>query len=422
LADAPQQATDEQTLKPRGKIRPFASLAYPQYRLMVIGFVVGFIGFQFRQVTNLWLVWRLTENPLYLAGIGAFQFLPMVFFGIVGGAYADAFDRRKLLIVTQSLNLAIAGVLAALVFTNQIAPWHLFLTTFVTGAVNSFEGPARMTVIPRIVPRDLFMNAITINSSARHFAMLFGPVGAGALIAFAGAGWTYAANAVFFIPSIYAFTRLAPMPAEPNLSGRPRMSAGNLLEGFKYVWSTHVIIALILVDLAAMLFGNWRVLLPVFADDVLRVGPTGFGLMLSAPAVGFLIGSGLLLWAGDIRRKGLLVVLTVVGYAAGMALFSISHTFAFSIGLLVIIGGFDGVGAIVRQTVLQLRVPDELRGRATAVLQMSNRGAPSLGFIVLGSMAASLTAPSALLIGSAITMAVAIGVTLLWREVIEYEG
>ena len=422
MADAPPQAADEDAIKPREKVRPFASLAYPQYRLMVTGFVVGFIGFQFRQVTNLWLVWELTGNPIYLAGIGAFQFLPMVVFGVVGGALADAFDRRKLLIITQLSNLVIAGVLAALVFTDQIVPWHLFATTFVTGAVNSFEGPARMTVIPRLVPRELFMNAITINSSARHFAMLFGPVGAGALIAFAGPGWTYAANAVFFIPSIYAFTRMAPMPAEPNQSGRSRMSAGNILEGFKYVWSTHVIIALILVDLSAMLFGNWRVLLPVFADDILSVGPTGFGVMLSAPAAGFLIGSGVLLWAGDIHRKGLLVVLTVAGYAAGMALFSVSRSFALSIALLVVIGGFDGVGAIVRQTVLQLRVPDELRGRATAVLQMSNRGAPSLGFIVLGSMAASLGAPSALLIGAAITMTVTIGVTLLWREVITYEG
>ena len=422
MADVPQQAPDEDAVKPREKVRPFASLAYPQYRLMVTGFLVGFVGFQFRQVTNLWLVYDLTGNPIYLAGIGVFQFLPMIVFGVIGGALADAFDRRKLLIITQLLNLVIAIVLAALVFTDELVPWHLFATTFVTGAVNSFEGPARMTVIPRIVPRRLFINAITINSSARHVATLFGPIGAGALIAVAGPGWTYAANAVFFIPSIYAFISMAPIPAEENKLGRPRMSAGSLLEGFKYVWSTHVIIALILMDLSAMLFGNWRALLPVFAEDILSVGPTGFGIMVASPAAGFLIGSAVLLWAGDFRRKGLVVVITVAGYAIGMALFSVSRTFLFSVALLVIIGGFDGVGAIVRQTVLQLRVPDELRGRATAVLQLSNRGAPSLGFVVLGAMASPLGAGNALLIGAAITMMVTVSVSLLWREVIKDEG
>lgn len=422
MADISQKVPNEDVVKPREKVRPFASLAYPQYRLMVTGFLVGFVGFQFRQVTNLWLVYDLTGNPIYLAGIGVFQFLPMIVFGVIGGALADAFDRRKLLIITQLTNLAVAIVLAVLVFTDEIMPWHLFATTFVTGAVNSFEGPARMTVIPRIVPRRLFINAITINSSVRHFAMLFGPIGAGALIALAGPGWTYAANAVFFIPSIYAFIRMAPIPAEENKSGRPRMSAGSLLEGFKYVWSTHVIIALILMDLSAMLFGNWRALLPVFAEDILSVGPTGFGIMVASPAAGFLIGSAVLLWAGDFRRKGLVVVITVAGYAIGMALFSVSRTFLLSVGLLVIIGGFDGVGAIVRQTVLQLRVPDELRGRATAVLQLSNRGAPSLGFVVLGAIASPLGATNALLIGAAITMMVTVSVSLLWREVIKDEG
>ena len=389
---------------------------------MMSGFVVGFVGFQFRQVTNLWLVYDLTGSTLYLAGLGAVQFLPMVTFGLIGGVLADAFDRRKLLIITQIANLAIAGALAALVFTGQMQVWHLFVTTFVTGAVNSFEGPARMTIIPRIVPRELFMNAITINSGARHFAMLFGPVGAGALIALSGPGWAYLANGVFFIPSIYAFTRMAPIPAEPNRSGRSRMSAGNILEGFKYVWSAPVVMGLILVDLAAMLFGNWRVLLPVFAEDILDVGSFGFGVMISSPAAGFLIGSVALLWAGNIRRKGLLVVVTVAAYAVGMALFSVSRVFVVSVLLLVAIGGLDGVGAIMRQTVLQLRVPDELRGRATAVLQMSNRGAPSLGFIVLGAMATPLGAPNALLIGAAVTLGVTLGVTLLWREVATYEG
>ena len=175
-----------------------------------------------------------------------------------------------------------------------------------------------------------------------------------------------------------------------------------MLEGFHFVFSSNVILALMLLDVVAMFFTHHRALVPIFAEDILDVGEVGFGLLMPAPAAGFLVGSAVLLLFGDVRRKGLVVLVTFVFYLAVIGLFAVSRSFVLSIVALVAVGALDGVGAIMRSTMVQLAVPDGIRGRATAVLQLSNRSGPSLGQMIVGTMAAAVTAPNALLIGVAI--------------------
>jgi MFS family permease len=382
-------------------VRPLGSFEFYEFRLVLVSFMVGFVGFQMRQVTNLWLIYEITRSPLSLGLLGVFQFAPMLLLVFVGGSVADMVDRRNLLILTQVGNFLLAAVLAALAITGNIEVWHIYATTLVTAAVNTFEGPARMAMLPRLVPRTHLMNAITLNQAARHGSMLVGPALGGLLIGWVGPGWTYAAVSVVFVPTVGALFLLKPMPPDPEVRRRG-MSVKSMLEGFRFVFGTQVILAMMLLDVVAMLFTHHRGLVPIFAEDILNVGTFGFGVLMSAPAAGFLIGSAVLLIAGDIRHKGMVVVGTYVAYLGAMAIFATSTTYWISLLALAAVGGLDGVGAIMRSTILQGAVSDEIRGRATAVMQLSNRGGPSMGQLMLGSMAAAITAPIALLVGSVI--------------------
>jgi len=179
-------------------------LEFAEFRLVLVSFMVGFVGFQMRQVTNLWLIYDITKSPLSLGLLGVFQFAPMLILVFVGGSIADMVDRRKLLILTQVGNLVFAAVLAALTLTDSIQVWHIYATTLLVAAVNSFEGPARMAMLPRLVPRHYLMNAITLNQAARHGSMLFGPALGGLLLGWVGAGWTYVTVAAIFVPTVGA--------------------------------------------------------------------------------------------------------------------------------------------------------------------------------------------------------------------------
>jgi MFS family permease len=415
---SPELAEDRD---PDLKVRPLGAFQFGQFRLVLVSFMVGFVGFQMRQVTNLWLIYDITKSPLSLGLLGVFQFAPMLLLVFVGGSIADMVDRRKLLILTQVGNLVFAVLLAVLTLTDSIQVWHIYATTLLVAAVNSFEGPARMAMLPRLVPRHYLMNAITLNQAARHGSMLFGPALGGLLIGWVGAGWTYVAVAAVFVPTIGALFFVNPMPPDPE-ARRKGMSIKSMLEGFKFVFGNNVMLAMMLLDVFAMLFTHHRGLVPIFAEEILNVGTFGFGVLMSAPAAGFLIGSAILLIAGDVRHKGRIVVGTYVAYMASMAVFATSSTYLLSLLALAAVGGLDGVGAIMRSTILQGAVSDEIRGRATAVLQLSNRGGPSMGQLMLGAMAAAITAPNALLLGSVIGMITLVIVVSTVRGVATYES
>jgi MFS family permease len=423
MAEADDQIappTDEAAISP-GRVKPLGSFAFYEFRLVLISFTVGFVGFQMRQVTNLWLIYDITNSPLSLGLLGVFQFAPMLFLVFIGGSVADMMDRRILLILTQVGNLILAAVLAALTLTGNIEVWHIYATTFVTAMVNTFEGPARMAMLPRLVPRSHLMNAITLNQAARHSSMLIGPAFGGLMIGVVGPGWTYSLVALVFIPTMGALFLLKPMPPDPE-ARRRGMDRRSMLEGFRFVFSSHIILAMLLLDVVAMLFTHHRGLVPIFAEDILQVGEFGFGVMLSAPAAGFLIGSAALLIAGDVKRKGLVVIGTFVVYLVAISIFAASRTYWLSLVALAFVGGLDGVGAIMRSTILQMAVPDEIRGRTTAVLQLSNRGGPSMGQVLLGATAAAITAPNALLVGATVAGVVLVIVLLSVKGLLSYQG
>ena len=421
MTDPPDRRTETSETAPSARrVRPWGSFAFPDFRWVLVSFVVGFMGFQVRQITNLWVIWELTGSTLSLGLLGIFQFAPMLILVFIGGSIADIVDRRLLLILTQSGNFMLAGVLAALMLTDNMQVWHIYATTLVTSAVNTFEGPARMAMLPRLVPRSYMMNAITMNQAARHAAMLIGPAIGGLLIGFVGAGWTYAAVCVVFIPTVGTLFLVSPMPPDAS-TGRRRVDVNSMLAGFRFVFSTHVILVMMLLDIVAMLFTHHRGLMPVF-EEILNAGEFGYGLLFSAPAAGFLLGSGALLLFGDFKHKGALVMGSYAAYLASIVVFALSTNFLLSLAMLALVGATDGVGAIMRSTIVQMAVPDDIRGRTTAVLQLSNRGGPSLGQVIVGSMAAALLAPNALLVGAAIGAATLVIALVAVRDLVRYKS
>ena len=270
-----------------------------------------------------------------------------------------------------------------------------------------------------LVPRPHLMNALTLNTMVRHSSRLFGPTLAGVVIAWQGVGAAYVVNTLGFVPVLLVLFLLHP-PSVQRQEDRPRFSVPQMLEGLRFIWSTQIILSLVILDTLSMVFTSYQTLMPIFADEILGVGPTGFGALMSAPGVGFLMGAGALLMMGGVRRKGAMVLVSMVLYAGAIVLFALSRSYVLSLFFIAAASGLDAIGTVLRQTIVQLKVPEQIRGRATAGLGIFTMGAPSLGQTVTGSLASALGPPGALLVGAAVCTATVVTLAIGRRDVRAY--
>ena len=342
--------------------------------------------------------------------------IPLVALGLFGGVLADMIDRRKLLQFGQVSGLFFTGVLAALAISETIQWWHVYAVTLLATSATTLDQAARTALISGSVPRSHLMNAVTLSSSVHQAAILVGPSVAGGIIAFTDPGVAYVVNAVMFVISVIAVMLLRESNAEARR--RPRFTRHDLMEGLRFIWQTPIILAMAVLDFGVILFTSYRMLVPIFAEDMLHAGAGGMGFLQTAPAVGFLVASGLLLLLGNVRRIGLAVCVGVVGYAIATFAFAASEAFVLSLVLMALMGATDGVGAILRKTTLQLMVPDEIRGRATAVMSVLTRSTTSAGFVATGAIAAAIGAQAALMVGAVLSLVVLALVLLTFRQFI----
>jgi MFS family permease len=396
LAQIPEQKDSPSQI---ANIRPWASLLIPQFRLLWGGFAFGSIGLQMRQTANLWVIWEISGSAFQLGLLGTFRLVPHIIFSLVGGTLADMVDRKKLLLITQTINLFLATLIAVLAISGNLEIWHIYAVTLGSTMVNSFDNPARIALIPMLVPRTHLMNALTLNTMVRHSSRLFGPTLAGIIIAWQGVPAAYVVNTLGFLPVIAALFFLK-VPRITNPQVRTRFNLFQMFEGLRFIWSTQIVLSLVILDTLSMVFTSYQNLMPIFADEILHVGPTGFGGLMSAPGVGFLIGAAILLMLSGVRHKGMMVLVSMAFYAGAVALFAISTSYVLALVLIAFASGFDAIGTVLRQTIVQLKVPEEVRGRATAGLGIFTQGAPSLGQTVTGGLASVLGAPGALLVGA----------------------
>ena len=398
-------------------VRPWSALFIRDYFLIWNSGLFAATASQMRQVANLYQVYQLSGSAIKLGLTGFFQSMPFIFLGLVGGVFADAVDRKKLIMTAQFLNLVPAFALGLLTIKGTIQVWHIYVFTVMTSLVQVFSGPARMAIVPAMVPRSHLMNAVTMNTLTLQASLLFGPALAGLFIDLIGLDHTYFLSAALFVPAIIAVF-LIRTPGKPK-GVRRSVGFRNAVEGVKFIWVQRIILSLLLLDFGTILVGFYQPLLPVFANDVFRVSASGLGLLYSAPAIGLMIGSVALLLVGDIKRKGAIAVLAALLFASSLALLGSAPWFWLGVLAVGALGFFDSISVTMRRTVVQLLAPDNMRGRANSLITVFAQSANASGALIAGIAAAYLGAPNALMVGSVlcfiIVLCISRAIPQLWR-------
>lgn len=394
-------------------------LRYYDFRLIWFGQFVSMIGTQVQTVALAWLVYDLTGSAAQLGGIGLARAIPTILLSLFGGTLADQVDRRRLLLLSQSVLAALTGLLAASVAFGLSSVPLLYAFAFVTAGAAAFDSPARQAIIPSLVPRARLANALTLNVVAQDTAAVLGPTLGGIIIGTLGAPAAFWLNAVSFFAVV---TALALMRARPPVPNVPRRGWPALVAGVQFVKHRAILWQLMLVDFLATLFVSTLGLLPVFAQDVLEIGPRGLGLLYSAPSAGAVTGAIVFALSPIPRRPGQTVAIAVGGYGLMLALFGLSQSFAMALVCLALAGGLDSVSMAMRHTVRQLATPDEFRGRVGAVSSVFSAGGPRLGDFQSGVLASFIGARGAMVIGGAACILMVASSRLWAKSLWTYSG
>ncbi|MDP9434876.1 MAG: MFS transporter [Actinomycetota bacterium] len=385
------------------------------------GVVLSQIGTRATVAANFYQVYDLTGSVLQTGLVGAGQAVALLLLSPLGGAYADRLDRRKLLQWAQLVSLVVALVLAVLTLTGRAQAWHVVLSVLFTTAAATFDQPARQAIIPAMVPKSQLAQAIALLNPSREIAVLVGPALAGLLIAVGGPGLVYLFDVGTYalLVAVLAVLRVPPLVQ----TGPPRSVFGSIAEGAGYVARRPLITRLMALDLSATVLAAYRVLLPVLALDVLGVGPQGYGLLSSAPSAGALLATYTVFRVVErSQRLGRVVLVSTFLYGGAAALLAQSRSFALALVAALLLGALDAMATTIRHAAVQLDTPDQLRGRVTAFYQMSSRGGPALGDVVMGAFAAAVGPVVALTLGGLGPVLVAAAFLARPNVVREYGG
>jgi MFS family permease len=327
------------------------------------------------------------RKGLALGLVGLVKVVPIVAFSLFSGVIADVVDRRRLMLLTQTVMGVLAAILAVLAFRGLTSVWPIYLLAALTSAASAFDAPARQSLIPNLVPREHLPNALSLNTIIFQAASVAGPSLAGLTISLGGVGWAYAINALSFLAVIVGVLLMRDVPpTASSVAGEVSLKAAK--EGLRFVFASPMIRSTMLLDFFATFFSSATAMLPIFAQDVLHVGAHGYGLLYAAPAAGALVASLLMVRAVDtIPRRGLTLLWAVALYGAATVVFGLSRSFWLTMGCLAVSGAADTVSTVLRNVVRQLETPDHIRGRMVGVNMMFYMGGPQLGELEAGLVA-----------------------------------
>lgn len=375
----------------------FRALQHRNFQLFFAGQLISLCGTWMQTTAQLWLVYKLTGSAALLGLFGFASQIPILPLAAVGGYVADHYDRHRSVIWTQAASMLLAFLLAVLTLTHVVHVWHLIAIALLLGIVNSFDVPIRQAFIVQMVGKDDLPNAIALNSSIFNAARVAGPAVAGLAIAWVGEGWCFLLNGLSFLAVIGAL--LAMRPAAAGLSPGEGSPLRNFIEGFRFVRDDRAVrSALLLLSLLSLLGLQYSVFMPIFANDVLHGGAQGLGFLMSAAGVGAVFGA--LHFAARTSYKGLarFIAATSLISALGLIVFSQSKAFLLSAGVLFVVGFAATAQMAATNTIVQSRVPDELRGRVMAVYASMFMGVQPIGALLAGLIAGHIGAPSTLAI------------------------
>jgi MFS family permease len=374
------------------RLRGFAidtgPLRHRDYRRLFIGQGVSFVGFQVTAVAVPVQVYVITRSSFWVGLLGLVGLLPLIVFGLWGGAVADAVDRRKLLLVSATLTwLVTLGLLVQALLDLDSLGLILGLVA-VQSAAFAVASPTRNAILPRLVSRAEVPAANTLNFTVTNVGTVAGPLLAGVIIArYGGFAVAYATDAVLFTVALYAALRLPPLPPLAAASALTRPGLRSVIDGLRFIAQRPVLLMSFGVDIIAMVFAMPRALFPEVSDTRFG-GPSAVGWLFAAISIGAVLGGLSSGWIGRVRRQGVALTCAIVGWGTAVALAGLGRTLWVTVALLAVAGAADLVSSVLRQTILQVYAPDEMRGRLQGVFVVVVAGGPRLGDLRSGATAA----------------------------------
>jgi MFS family permease len=390
--------------------------------LLWAGLLISIAGSQMQLAAIHWHIRELTgtPDPMALGLIGLARILPVIVFSLFGGTFADTFNRRTILFVTQTLMALTAAGLAWLTFAGNIQIWQIYLLTALQAAAVAFDGPARQAIVPNLVsPTDL-PSAFSMNSIAFNGGAVIGPVLSGVVIATLGQGHTYFFNAVSFLAVILALLAIGDIPQDLKKASGVSLSA--MTEGIRFIFTRKIIFSTMVMDFFATFFASANTMMPIVARDILNVGEVGYGWLVSAQSMGSVTAGLVISQMPVIRKQGPTFLAAVMVFGAATVLFGLSNTFALAFVALLLIGASDTVSTIIRNTIRQLQTPDHIRGRMTSINQIFFQGGPQLGEVEAGLAATAFGVPFAIISGGIGTIVAAVFIMLKWPQLRTFDG
>ena len=381
-----------------------AALRFRNFRLLWIGVGISFAGSFMQQAALLWHVSLLVPDHkgLALGLVGLVRVVPIIVFSLVSGVAADTFDRRRLMLITQIGGATVAAVLAILAFRGLTAVWPIYLLAALGASVGAFDPPARHALVPMLLPRQHLPNAISLNTVMSQAASVAGPAIGGVIIAVGNVGWAYAINSASFLCVVVSLVLMRDVPKTERAEGAARdtMSIQALKDGIHFVFTHPLIRSTMLLDFFATFFSSATALLPIFAQDVLHVGPRGYGWLYAAPAIGAVLASAVMVpVTHTLNRRGQTLLWAVMVYGLATVVFGFSTSFWLTLACLAVSGAADAVSMIVRNIVRQLETPDGMRGRMVGINMIFFMGGPQLGELEAGLAANWIGAPWSVITG-----------------------
>ncbi len=396
----------------------FSSLSVRNFRVYWLGMLVSLIGTWIQQVAQSWLVFELTRSAFLLGFVGFLSSLPVLIFSLFGGVLADRVNKRNILIATQISFMLLAFVLGFLTQFKLITAGQIMVIAFLNGTVMAFDGPARQSIVVELVGKRHLFNAIALNSVSFNSSRVIGPALAGIFFATLGMSGCFYINALSFLAVIFALLSIKTI-VQPHNS-RSESAIGDLKEGLIFIKNNPLILMLISMVGVVSLFGVAHVILmPIFANDILKVGVKGLGILMSSSGVGALLGALLLARLGDFKHKGKLLLFSAMLFSFSLVIFSLSRTFILSTLALGILG-FASVTAIALvNTILQTSVEDNYRGRVMSVFMITFAGMMPFGHLIAGSLASVKGVSFAVLAGGIVCAVFFTLVALFHRDILE---
>lgn len=379
---------------------------------------VSLVGTWIQTLAQSWLVFQLTNSAVLLGLVGFLGSIPIFVLSLFGGAFADRVNKRNVLLFTQNAFMLLAFILAILTQLKLIKPWHIMVIAVLNGIIMAFDAPSRQAMVVELVGKKHLLNAIALNSAAFNSARIVGPALAGILVASIGMSGCFYINGISFFAVIIALFAI-------NLNSRARSEEKNFfmqdtIEGLRFIKNNRTILILIAMVGILSLFGiSYVILMPIFADHVLRVGVKGLGFLMSAAGLGALVAALMLARLGDFKYKGKLLIFSTLVFSASLVIFSLTKAFMFSLVTLILIGWASVAATSLINTLLQTLVPDEFRGRVMGGFMFTFAGIMPFGNLIGGALAQAWGVSFTLMTSGIICAAFFIVINIVYPQIRE---